>query len=182
VEHIRLHFSVRSKQADVNCWPNSVNCMNLTANVLPCLTSSELGSSFWRQGALRYGHTHTLADISVLILTILLTSKEFQFKVFTKDLIPYAKNANTWIMKLIASDAIFNWTVIPEVSLTRLTRRAAGFQKQVKPQGSVCIPYVKGVSEKFERIWNQYNIRTLVRRKHTLRSSLMITRPERGLQ
>jgi hypothetical protein len=50
------------------------------------------------------------------------------------------------------------------------------------PLGSVYIPYVKGVSEKFKRIGNRYNIRTIFKTKHKLRSSLMKTRPERELQ
>jgi hypothetical protein len=33
--------------------------------------------------------------------------------------------------------------------------------KEQKPLGSVCIPYVKGVSEKFKRIGNWYNIRMI---------------------
>jgi hypothetical protein len=36
-----------------------------------------------------------------------------------------------------------------------------------KPLGSVYIPYVKGVSEKFKRIGNRYNIRTIFRKKHS---------------
>jgi hypothetical protein len=46
----------------------------------------------------------------------------------------------------------------------------------------VYIPYVKGVSEKFKRIGNRYNIRTIFKIKHKLRSSLMKTRPERDRQ
>jgi hypothetical protein len=41
---------------------------------------------------------------------------------------------------------------------------------------------VKGVSEKFKHVGNRYNIRTFFKTKHTLRSSLMKTRPERDLQ
>jgi hypothetical protein len=37
-----------------------------------------------------------------------------------------------------------------------------------KPLGSVYIPYVKGVSEKFKRIGNQYNIRMIFKTKHKL--------------
>jgi hypothetical protein len=43
-----------------------------------------------------------------------------------------------------------------------------------KPLGSVYIPYVKGVSEKFKCIGNSYNIRTIFRTKYTLQSSLML--------
>jgi hypothetical protein len=45
----------------------------------------------------------------------------------------------------------------------------------------VYIPYVKGVSEKFKCIGN-HNIRTIFKTKHTLRSSLLKTRPERDAQ
>jgi hypothetical protein len=55
-------------------------------------------------------------------------------------------------------------------------------KKEDKPLGSVCIPHVKGVSEKFKRIANQYNIRTVFKTKHTLRSSLVRTRPKRDSQ
>jgi hypothetical protein len=41
---------------------------------------------------------------------------------------------------------------------------------------------VKGVSEKFKRLGNCYNIRTIFRTKHTLQSSLMKTRLERDPQ
>jgi hypothetical protein len=41
---------------------------------------------------------------------------------------------------------------------------------------------VKGVSEKFKYIANQYNIRTIFKTKHNLRSSLMKTRQERDPQ
>jgi hypothetical protein len=46
----------------------------------------------------------------------------------------------------------------------------------------VYIPYVKGISEKFKRIGNRYNIGTIFKTKHKLRSSLMKTRPERDPQ
>jgi hypothetical protein len=51
--------------------------------------------------------------------------------------------------------------------------------KEQKRLGSVYIPYVKTVSEKFKPIGNRYNTRTIFETKHTLRSSLMKTRPER---
>jgi hypothetical protein len=41
---------------------------------------------------------------------------------------------------------------------------------------------VKGVADKFKLIRDQYNIRTIIRTKCTLRSSLMRTRPERDPQ
>jgi hypothetical protein len=64
-------------------------------------------------------------------------------------------------------------SVINSKGCSRLT-------EERKPLGSVYIPYVKGVSEKFRRIGNRYNIRTILKTKHSLRSSLMRTRPERN--
>jgi hypothetical protein len=46
----------------------------------------------------------------------------------------------------------------------------------------VYILSVKGVSEKFKCTGNQYKIRTIYRMKDTLKSSLMITRPQRDPQ
>jgi hypothetical protein len=46
------------------------------------------------------------------------------------------------------------------------------------PLGTVVIPYVKSVSEKFRRIGNQYNIRTVFKTSHTHRRSLVRTRPD----
>jgi hypothetical protein len=40
----------------------------------------------------------------------------------------------------------------------------------------VVIPYVKGISDKFKRIGNRYNIRTIFKTKYTLRNTLMKTR------
>jgi hypothetical protein len=48
-------------------------------------------------------------------------------------------------------------------------------------QGTVVIPYVKGVSEKFRRIGNRYNIRTIFKTSHTIRRAIMKTRPDRDL-
>jgi hypothetical protein len=52
-------------------------------------------------------------------------------------------------------------------------------KKEDKPLGSVYIPYVKDVSEKFKHIGNEYNIRTVFKTKH---NSLMRTRPRRDPQ
>jgi hypothetical protein len=41
----------------------------------------------------------------------------------------------------------------------------------------VVIPYVKGISEKFKRIGNRYNIKTIFKTKYALRDILMRTRP-----
>jgi hypothetical protein len=50
-------------------------------------------------------------------------------------------------------------------------------RNDVKPIGSVVIPYVKGISDKFKRIGNRYTIRTIFKSKYTLRNTLMRTRP-----
>jgi predicted GIY-YIG superfamily endonuclease len=49
-------------------------------------------------------------------------------------------------------------------------------RNEVKPIGSVVIPYVKGISDKFKRIGNRY-IRTIFKTKHTLRNTFMRTKP-----
>jgi hypothetical protein len=49
-------------------------------------------------------------------------------------------------------------------------------RNEVKPIGSVVIPCVKGISEKFKGIGNRY-IKTIFKTKHTLRDTLMRTRP-----
>ncbi|PNF42699.1 hypothetical protein B7P43_G14177 [Cryptotermes secundus] len=55
-------------------------------------------------------------------------------------------------------------------------------KKEESPLCSVYIPHVKGVSEKFKRIGNRYTIRTIFHTKHTLKNSLMKTRPKRDPQ
>jgi hypothetical protein len=49
-------------------------------------------------------------------------------------------------------------------------------------QGTVVIPYAKGISEKFRRIGNRFNLRTIFKTKHTLRGTLMKTGPVRDAQ
>jgi hypothetical protein len=48
--------------------------------------------------------------------------------------------------------------------------------------GTVIIPYVRGISEKFRRIGNRFNVRTIFKTKHTLRGTLMKTGPVRDAQ
>jgi hypothetical protein len=60
--------------------------------------------------------------------------------------------------------------------------KSSSLNKEKKPLGSVYIVYMKDVSEKFKRIGNRYNIRTVFKTKHTLRSSFMKARPERDPQ
>jgi hypothetical protein len=54
--------------------------------------------------------------------------------------------------------------------------------KEKNPLGSLYIPYVKGISEKFKRTGNRCNIRRIFRTKHTLTSSPVKIRPERNQQ
>jgi hypothetical protein len=42
-------------------------------------------------------------------------------------------------------------------------------------QGTVIIPYVKGISEKLRRVRNRINVRTIFKTKHVLRGTLMKT-------
>jgi hypothetical protein len=66
--------------------------------------------------------------------------------------------------------------VIPKVSLTRLSgpRAVVVRKKEEKPLASVYIPYVKGVSEKFKRKANQYNIKTIFKTPTSGRAPAMI--------
>jgi hypothetical protein len=69
--------------------------------------------------------------------------------------------------------------MIPKVSLTQLlTPRSIVVLRAKRKSLSVYVPYVKGALEKFERIGEHCNIRTIVRTEHILRSSRMKTRPE----
>jgi hypothetical protein len=70
--------------------------------------------------------------------------------------------------------------VLVDTHLHVLSSRLAVVRiKRKKPQGSVYIPYVKGVSEQFKLIGNRYNIRMIFKTERTLRNTLMKTRPER---
>jgi hypothetical protein len=44
-------------------------------------------------------------------------------------------------------------------------------------QGTVIIPYIKGISEKFRRIGNRFNVRTIFKTKPALRGTVMNTGP-----
>jgi hypothetical protein len=49
-------------------------------------------------------------------------------------------------------------------------------------QGTVIIPYVDDISEKFRRTGNRFNIRTIFKTKHKLRGTLTKTGPVRDDQ
>jgi hypothetical protein len=58
------------------------------------------------------------------------------------------------------------------------SKASCHLNKEQEPLGSVYVPYVKGVSEKFKLIGNPYNVRTIFKTEHTLKNSLTKTRPE----
>jgi hypothetical protein len=62
------------------------------------------------------------------------------------------------------------------------SKGSSRLNKNQKPLGPVYIPYVNDVLGKFKRIGNQYNIRTIFKTTHTLRSPLMKPRSGRYLQ
>jgi hypothetical protein len=64
----------------------------------------------------------------------------------------------------------FTDTVIKSVQISSQENDNTSF-------GSVAILYVKGICGKFKRVGNRYNIRKVFRTKHSLRTSLMSTKP-----
>jgi hypothetical protein len=73
--------------------------------------------------------------------------------------------------------------VIPEISLTVMNSKVRSCpSREVKPLGSVNIPYMKGVYDKFICLGNLYDIRMIFKTKHIISSSLTKTRPERDRQ
>jgi hypothetical protein len=59
-----------------------------------------------------------------------------------------------------------------------MVKRWPEMEKKI-PLGTAVIPYVKGVSEKFIRIGNRHNIRTVFKTSHILRRSLVKMRLDR---
>jgi hypothetical protein len=84
---------------------------------------------------------------------------------------------NYWIFGLQLSGyaQAFIDSVINSIGSSRLN-------KEQNALGSVHIPYVKGISQKFKRIGNRYYSRTIFKTQHPLMRSLMKTRPEGGPQ
>jgi len=58
-------------------------------------------------------------------------------------------------------------------------KRSDCLKKEVQPLGFISINYTRGVSENFKSIVNRYNIRTVFKILHTLRNTLMRTRPKK---
>jgi hypothetical protein len=79
----------------------------------------------------------------------------------------------------LRSDLQFNGSPQDFIDSAIYSKDSGRLNKEQKPLGSVYIPYVKGVSEKFNSIGNRYSIRKIFKTKHTLRSSLMNTRSGR---
>lgn len=61
--------------------------------------------------------------------------------------------------------------------IMKLPSRSIRLKNEVQPLGIMSIPYIRGFSEKFKRISNRYNIKTVFKTWHSLRNSLMRTRP-----
>lgn len=49
-------------------------------------------------------------------------------------------------------------------------------KKEVQPFGFISIPYIRGVSEKFKLKANRYNIKTVCKMRHNLKTPFMRTR------
>jgi hypothetical protein len=64
----------------------------------------------------------------------------------------------------------------------KLPSRSIRLKNDVKPLGLMSITYIRGFSEKFKRISNLYNIKTVFKSWHSLRNSLMRTRPTSAIQ
>jgi hypothetical protein len=109
--------------------------------------------------------------------------KEFSFRVFkTASNICQERQDLVKEISILGSDLQLN--VYPQ-GLTDSVINSKGssrLNKEQKPLGSVYVPYVKGVSEKFKCIWNRYDIRTIFKTKYNLTNALMKTRLERDQQ
>jgi hypothetical protein len=55
-------------------------------------------------------------------------------------------------------------------------------KKEVQSLRSISITYIRGVSARFTRIANKYNIKIVFKTSHALRKSLIRTRPKRAPQ
>jgi hypothetical protein len=100
---------------------------------------------FWSVGRRRHWapesaeNPRTAADISTSILTIRRLRKEVYFRIFRKELPPYAK---IFVLKLVVTDAILSY---PRVFIDSVltSKGNSRLRKHVKPLGSVYIPYVE---------------------------------------
>jgi len=66
-------------------------------------------------------------------------------------------------------------------------RKIRGMKREIsvcalKPRGSLFILHVTGISGKYKRIGNRYNIRTVFKTKNAFTPSLVITRPKEDPQ
>jgi hypothetical protein len=66
-------------------------------------------------------------------------------------------------------------------SVIRSKGRSRQKKKEEKPLETVYIPYVKGISEKFKRIGNQYNIKTVFK-LNTLYNGHLGEQDQKGVQ
>jgi hypothetical protein len=68
------------------------------------------------------------------------------------------------------------------IQLLARSKRSVHLKNEVKSLGLIPIPYSRGVSENFKHRVNRYNTRTVFKMRHTLRNSLLRTRPIRTPQ
>lgn len=59
-----------------------------------------------------------------------------------------------------------------------INKKTRVIEEKEKPEATVCIPYVRGLSEKIQRIGRNVNLRTVFSSKNTLKSNLVRTKPE----
>jgi hypothetical protein len=84
-------------------------------------------------------------------------------------------------VKIIKHDVTINGYVQRFIDSVMKSRKNNNPSTDKVAHSTVVIPYVRGTSEKFLLNANRY-IRTIFKTKHTLRGTLMTSRPDRGLQ
>jgi hypothetical protein len=97
-------------------------------------------------------------------------------------MIPYVKDISD---KFRRTGNLFNVRIIFKTKHTlrgALMKTGPVRDVQQTKQCVYNIPYVKGISEKFRRTGNSFNIRSIFKSKHTLRGTLTKTGPVRDAQ
>jgi hypothetical protein len=109
-------------------------------------------------------------------------SQPFTYRILHKEFGPLRTVVEV-CKPLISRYTLLAWMLLVfSLEVFLRTKGSTHLNEEMKPLSSVYIPYVKGVSEKFECIGNCYNIRTIFIGKHILRSSLVKSRLERDPQ
>jgi hypothetical protein len=142
--------------------------------------------SCWSSGRNLYWTPHTPVITSTSNLIIHYMWCEEMCRVYTTELLLYAKRNKTALMKLILWDMTYSLVPIPFDLLAQLlTDWREIFLWRIKLNHSVWYPYhMWGVFLKSLNVItvNRYNIRTVFKTRHTLKSSLVRTRPIRAPQ